>query len=79
MVIVGTASHQIETPYQAMAHGWHRGIQYQSMFNVFSEFPYDSFRAWCEATFPSSTYVIFTTSAWFLNEQDAVLCQLRWA
>ena len=73
-----TAPYRIDTPYRAIAHGWHKGIEYESVFNVFSDFPFDDFKEWCEATFQPDTYAIFTSSTWFLNEQDAVFCRLKW-
>ena len=69
---------QPRTPDQAREQGWYPALKYNA-FNVFDTFPYEEFRAWCEETFDYGTYTVFTGSAWFMNEPDAVLCQLRWA
>ena len=37
-------------------------------------------KSWCRAHFPQGSYESFIDgSIWFYREQDAVLCQLRWA
>lgn len=69
---------QPRAPHEAEREGWHRGIEYGSIFDITNKFPYDDFREWCETTFQRGTYAIFIRNSWFRNEQDAVFCRLKW-
>lgn len=68
---------QPQTPHEAKDRGWYQGAEYRALY-ISDSFPYEIFKKWCEETFQHGTYVIFVRNAWFLNEQDAVLCRLKW-
>lgn len=70
---------QPKTPHEAQDQGWHRALEYETAFNITSEFPYQDFKAWCKNTFEHGTYAIFVRNAWFLHEQDCTLAKLRWS
>lgn len=65
-------------PYEASDLGWHIGAEYESALN-WKEHDFVSIKEWCEATFDPHVYKMFMRSVWFLNENDALLCKLRWS
>ena len=66
------------TPREAEDRGWHLGARYETALN-WKEHDFDSIFEWCKATFDPHVYKMFMRSVWFLNENDALLCKLRWA
>jgi hypothetical protein len=64
----------------ALAFGWHKGIDYDiRWFDENSKFY--QIREWCETTFGINnfTYRTFEGSVWFYRKEDALLCKLRWS
>ena len=69
---------------QARKLGWHRAGP--DCINVLQE---DEIFQWCRQTFAGNSFGLFAEYShtygryqhyfWFLYEQDAVLCNLRWA
>lgn len=66
------------TPLDARKFGWHLGTIYESALDC-KNHDYKSIREWCRETFDPHVYKMFMRSVWFLREQDAVFCKLRWA
>lgn len=67
-----------QNSHAASRCNWHKGadISRHSWFELDGEYArlYD----WCKATFNIHHYVIFSDSVWFIEESDAVACQLKW-
>jgi hypothetical protein len=78
LIIDGKKVRVPNRPYEASDLGWHRGADYGSALN-WKEHDFVSIKEWCEATFDPHTYKMFMRSVWFLHEQDALLCKLRWS
>ncbi len=77
LIIDGKKVRVPSRPYEASDLGWHRGADYGSAFEA-AGIELD-IKEWCEATFDPHTYKMFMRSVWFLREQDALLCKLRWS
>lgn len=65
--------------YDAVMCNWHKGadIPKHSWFALDGE--YAQIYDWCKATFDVHLYRVFEDSVWFIEEKDALLCQLRWS
>lgn len=64
--------------HEAQQFGWHLGAEYKSAM-FWDEHDFESINKWCRETFDPHTYKMFMRSVWFLREQDAALCKLRWS
>ena len=60
----------------AVKYGWHLGTNIDMRSDIERE---RAVRQWCRQTFAQNCYKEFCDSVWFYREEDAVLCQLRWA
>ena len=65
-------------PYEAEQLGWHKGAEFKSPIHI-DDTKGAEVDAWCRKTFDPYVYRVFIRSAWFLREQDAMLCKLRWS
>ena len=65
-------------PHEASDMGWHLGVEYNSALN-WQENDFLSILDWCKATFDPHVYRMFMRTVWFLREEDATLCRLKWA
>ena len=65
------------TPNEAPEFGWYLGAEYKSAL-YWDEHDFESINTWCRQTFDPHTYKMFMRSVWFLREEDAILCKLRW-
>lgn len=67
-----------QTPNEAPGFGWHLGAEYKSAL-YWEEHDFESINKWCRETFDPHVYRMFMRSVWFLREEDATLCRLKWA
>lgn len=65
-------------PYEAEQLGWHKGAEFKSSIYI-NDTVGAEVDAWCRKTFDPYVYRVFLRSAWFLREQDAMLCRLKWS
>lgn len=65
------------SPSEAQDLGWHLGAEYKSAM-FWDDHDFESINKWCRETFDPHVYKMFMRSVWFLREQDATLCRLRW-
>ena len=77
--IKGTKHRFPMTPYTAAEFGWHLGTSYGSPVSLTDDEKYSNVKTWCKETFDPHTYAVFLRGVWFLREQDAMLCRLKWS
>ncbi len=64
--------------HQAITLGWYLGAEYNDVV-YWHDSRYEEIVQWCKATFDPNTFVYFARSVWFLREEDAILCRLKWS
>ena len=64
---------------EAYQLGWHKGVDIPtgSWFSVDGKYQY--VYDWCKETVDIHYFKMFEDSVWFIDNQDALLCQLRWS
>ena len=67
-----------ENKSDAIQWGWHHGLEFECPL-YYNQSLYEAIHKWCEETIAPQTYKIFLWNMWFLREQDAVLCRLKWS
>lgn len=67
-----------QNSYDAVMCNWHKGadIPTHSWFEIGGR--YQQIYHWCKKTFDVHHFKVFEDSVWFIEEKDALLCQLRW-
>lgn len=76
--IEGTKHRYPMMPYEAEEFGWHLGTSYNSPVSLADE-KFFKVKTWCKETFDSHTYAMFLRNVWFLREEDAIVCRLKWS
>lgn len=59
--------------------GWHWGVSIVPTWDLANWDKNREITQWCQDRFDPHSYVIHLNSIWFIHEQDALLCQLRWS
>lgn len=85
LYINGKKHYVPSTAHEAQQLGWHHGTDYQSLFVWKNESPgvnrptHDDVIDWCQDNFDPHVYRALIHSVWFLYEEDALACKLRWS
>lgn len=83
---IGNKRYQIpRSAAEARDLGWHHGVNYKSFFEV-TRMPgskpmpeIEEVLDWCRENFDPHVYCELAFNVWFLNEEDAIACKLRWS
>mgnify|MGYP003353602726 CR=1 FL=1 len=58
---------------------WYKGADIPMRSWMEPHGKYQQVYDWCKATFDIHYFKMFEDSVWFIDEQDAMFCQLKWS
>ena len=68
-----------QNSHAALMCNWHKGADIPNYSWFEFDGKYQQIYQWCRDTFDVHYFKVFEDSVWFIEEKDAMLCQLRWS